>query len=109
MSVIHLDQESEQGKAWEAAASVPDPEVPCVTVAYPGILRSVDHLDGAQDAEGGDRDVGHFRVLDRRGGFACRALFAFLLSRDDAVCAFPAHARLSALAVASSSTPLSAH
>ncbi len=46
MSVIHLDQESEQGKAWEAAASVPDPEVPCVTVADLGILRSVEIVDG---------------------------------------------------------------
>lgn len=28
--------------AWEAAAAVPDPEVPCVTVADLGILRSVE-------------------------------------------------------------------
>ena len=28
-------------RAWEAAASVPDPEVPCVNVADLGILRSV--------------------------------------------------------------------
>ncbi len=32
--------------AWRAAASVPDPEVPCVTVADLGILRSVDIEDG---------------------------------------------------------------
>src|SRR5690606_5676124 len=32
-------------KAWVAAASVVDPEVPCVTIADLGILRSVD-LDG---------------------------------------------------------------
>jgi len=30
-----------QGPAWEAAAAVPDPEVPCVTVADLGILRWV--------------------------------------------------------------------
>lgn len=29
-------------KAWAAAANVPDPEVPCVTVADLGILRDVD-------------------------------------------------------------------
>ena len=28
-------------RAWEAAAAVPDPEVPCVTVADLGILRWV--------------------------------------------------------------------
>lgn len=32
--------------AWEAAASVPDPEVPCVTVADLGILRWVRVEDG---------------------------------------------------------------
>ena len=31
-----------QARAWEAAAAVPDPEVPCVTVADLGILRSVE-------------------------------------------------------------------
>ncbi len=31
----------EQAVAWAAAASVPDPEVPCVTVADLGILRDV--------------------------------------------------------------------
>ncbi len=31
-----------QARAWEVAASVPDPEVPCVTLADLGILRSVD-------------------------------------------------------------------
>ena len=36
-----------QARAWKAAASVPDPEVPCVTVADLGILRSVE-LDGNQ-------------------------------------------------------------
>lgn len=37
-----MDRVSLQARAWEAAASVPDPEVPCVTVADLGILRSVD-------------------------------------------------------------------
>jgi len=32
-------------RAWEAAAAVPDPEVPCVTVADLGILRGVE-MDG---------------------------------------------------------------
>lgn len=32
-------------RAWAAAASVPDPEIPCVTVADLGILRSVDITD----------------------------------------------------------------
>lgn len=35
----------EQRRAWLAAASVPDPELPCVTVADLGILRSVE-IDG---------------------------------------------------------------
>jgi ring-1,2-phenylacetyl-CoA epoxidase subunit PaaD len=34
-----------QAKAWAAAAAVPDPEVPCVTVADLGILRSVEIAD----------------------------------------------------------------
>ena len=34
----------EQSRAWSAAATVPDPEVPCVTVADLGILRSV-HME----------------------------------------------------------------
>jgi len=37
-----MDRAGLQARAWEAAASVPDPEVPCVTVADLGILRSVD-------------------------------------------------------------------
>ena len=35
----------DQARAWDAAAAVPDPEVPCVTVADLGILREV-VLDG---------------------------------------------------------------
>lgn len=34
------------GRAWAAAAAVPDPEVPCVTVADLGILRDVRIEDG---------------------------------------------------------------
>jgi ring-1,2-phenylacetyl-CoA epoxidase subunit PaaD len=33
-------------RAWNAAASVPDPEIPCVTVEDLGILRSVEVVDG---------------------------------------------------------------
>ena len=33
-------------RAWAAAAAVPDPEVPCVTVADLGILRGVEIRDG---------------------------------------------------------------
>ena len=40
--VISLDAQ----RAWEAAAAVPDPEVPCVTVADLGILREVRMEDG---------------------------------------------------------------
>jgi ring-1,2-phenylacetyl-CoA epoxidase subunit PaaD len=36
----------EQLLAWTAAASVPDPEIPCITVADLGILRSVEIEDG---------------------------------------------------------------
>ena len=38
--------QSLKDRAWLAAAAVPDPEVPCVTVADLGILRSVDLIDG---------------------------------------------------------------
>lgn len=38
-------------RAWAAAAKVPDPEVPCVTVADLGILRSVKIVDGIAVAE----------------------------------------------------------
>lgn len=40
--VINHDQE----RAWAAAASVPDPEIPCLTIADLGILRGVDLVDG---------------------------------------------------------------
>jgi ring-1,2-phenylacetyl-CoA epoxidase subunit PaaD len=38
-------------RAWAAAAAVPDPEVPCVTVADLGILRAVDIVDGVAIAK----------------------------------------------------------
>lgn len=42
MTVVSIDQADARKRAWEAAAAVPDPEVPCVTVADLGILRSVE-------------------------------------------------------------------
>lgn len=42
METLSLDQ----ARAWAAASSVPDPEVPCVTVADLGILRWVEMRDG---------------------------------------------------------------
>ena len=47
VEILDLDQ----AKAWRAAAAVPDPEVPCVTVADLGILRSVDLVDGVAVAK----------------------------------------------------------
>lgn len=38
-------------RAWNAAAAVLDPEVPCVTVADLGILRSVEIVDGVAVAK----------------------------------------------------------
>ncbi|MGA1614937.1 MAG: iron-sulfur cluster assembly protein, partial [Lutimaribacter sp.] len=42
MAVLAL----QEARAWAAAAAVPDPEVPCVTVADLGILRWVRLQDG---------------------------------------------------------------
>lgn len=42
---------AEERRAWAAAASVPDPEVPCVTVADLGILREVRLQDGVAVAK----------------------------------------------------------
>ena len=47
VEVIDLDQ----ARAWKAAASVLDPEVPAVTVADLGILRSVEVTDGVATAK----------------------------------------------------------
>jgi ring-1,2-phenylacetyl-CoA epoxidase subunit PaaD len=41
-----VSAEASQAAAFFAAASVPDPEIPCVTVADLGILRSVEVVDG---------------------------------------------------------------
>ena len=41
----------EAHRAWAAAAAVPDPEVPCVTVADLGILRSVEMEGGTAVAK----------------------------------------------------------
>ncbi|MEM9058829.1 MAG: 1,2-phenylacetyl-CoA epoxidase subunit PaaD [Pseudomonadota bacterium] len=41
-----VDHSLEQRRAWTAAAAVPDPEVPAVTVEDLGILRSVEIVDG---------------------------------------------------------------
>ena len=37
---------TDERRAWEAAAAVPDPEIPCLTIADLGILRSVELDDG---------------------------------------------------------------
>lgn len=47
VEVIDLDQ----ARAWKAAAAVLDPEVPAVTVADLGILRSVEVADGVATAK----------------------------------------------------------
>jgi len=47
VEVLDLDQ----ARAWKAAAAVPDPEVPAVTVADLGILRSVEVKDGVATAK----------------------------------------------------------
>ena len=47
VDVIDLDQ----ARAWKAAAAVLDPEVPAVTVADLGILRSVEVKDGVATAK----------------------------------------------------------
>jgi ring-1,2-phenylacetyl-CoA epoxidase subunit PaaD len=45
MGVVSLERAEAQKRAWAAAAAVPDPEVPCVTVADLGMLRSVEIED----------------------------------------------------------------
>lgn len=44
--MVSTATQSDQARAWAAAAAVPDPEVPCVTVADLGILRWVRIEDG---------------------------------------------------------------
>ena len=48
---VNGEKEALRRRAWVAAASVPDPEVPCVTVADLGILRSVEIEDGVAVAK----------------------------------------------------------
>lgn len=47
VAILELDR----ARAWRAAAAVPDPEIPCVTVADLGILRAVDFVDGVATAK----------------------------------------------------------
>lgn len=44
--MVGREKQTDAARAWSAAASVPDPEVPCVTVADLGILRWVRIDDG---------------------------------------------------------------
>ena len=60
-------------RAWAAAAAVPDPEVPCVTVADLGILRGVDLVGGVAVA----------RVTPTYSG--CPAVLAIELSVEAAL------------------------
>lgn len=73
MAVATLDVAAQQQRAWDAAASVPDPEVPCVTVADLGILRSVDIED----------DVAVARVTPTYSG--CPATLAIEMSIETAL------------------------
>ena len=45
VAAVPVDSDQRAADAWRVAAVVPDPEVPCVTVADLGILRSVE-MDG---------------------------------------------------------------
>lgn len=42
VTAASIDRKSDEALAWQAAAAVPDPEIPAVTVADLGILRSVE-------------------------------------------------------------------
>ena len=64
----------DSARAWEAAAAVPDPEVPAVTVAELGMLRSVD-----VDAQG----VAHAKVSPTYSG--CPAVLAIELAIANAL------------------------
>lgn len=64
---------SPQDLAWQAASVVPDPEVPCVTVADLGILRSVE-MDG---------DVAVAKVTPTYAG--CPAVLAIELAIETAL------------------------
>lgn len=51
MVATHRIDNLDEKRAWSVAAQVPDPEVPCVTVADLGILRGVTLVDGKAVAE----------------------------------------------------------
>ncbi|WP_199178685.1 1,2-phenylacetyl-CoA epoxidase subunit PaaD [Acidimangrovimonas sediminis] len=51
MSVTDLSAAQAGARAWAAAAAVPDPEIPVVTVADLGILRAVTLRDGVAVAQ----------------------------------------------------------
>lgn len=51
LAVLSARKDGSSARAYAAAASVPDPEVPCVTVADLGILRSVEMVDGVAVAK----------------------------------------------------------
>lgn len=74
MTALAAERAGEQARAWAAAAAVPDPEVPCVTVADLGILRSVEI-----DAEG----VAVARVTPTYSG--CPATLAIEMSVEAAL------------------------
>ena len=68
-----LKADERTSAAWDAAAAVPDPEVPCVTVADLGILRSV-------EVEG---DVAVAKVTPTYAG--CPAVLAIELAIETAL------------------------
>jgi len=73
VSVAELDIERLQMRAWDAAAQVVDPEIPAVTVADLGILRSV-KIDG---------DVAIAKVTPTYSG--CPAVLAIELAVETAL------------------------
>lgn len=50
-AALSMAEADDARRAWEAAAAVPDPEVPCVTVADLGILREVTVKGGVATAK----------------------------------------------------------
>lgn len=73
VTTVPVEAEDRAAAAWQAAAAVPDPEVPCVTVADLGILRSVE-LDG---------DVAIAKVTPTYSG--CPAVLAIELAIETAL------------------------
>jgi ring-1,2-phenylacetyl-CoA epoxidase subunit PaaD len=58
-----IDAKATKARAWAVASAVPDPEIPCVTVADLGILRSVEMVDGIAVAQVTPTYVGYPAVL----------------------------------------------